>query len=138
MPMRRFEMKKIFCMALVFALMLTACSKWDIEIRNPEENTEEISSESEDSPGTEDRHYITEDMIGVDATGLFRYKVMYYDPFAAMEPDNSQKVEWKNGGVAMIYIYEPYECRYEIFEYRAENVWFDSLPLIRENQPDGR
>lgn len=122
MPMRRFEMKKIFCMALVFALMLTACSKWDIEIRNPEENTEEISSESEAFPGTEDRHYITEDMIGVDATGLFRYKVMYYDPFAAMEPDNSQKVEWKNGGVAMIYIYEPYECRYEIFEYRAENI----------------
>ena len=38
-------MKKLICLVLIFALMLTACSKWEIEIVDPEESSETSSEE---------------------------------------------------------------------------------------------
>ncbi|MBQ2899973.1 MAG: membrane lipoprotein lipid attachment site-containing protein, partial [Oscillospiraceae bacterium] len=37
-------MKKLICLVLIFALMLTACSKWEIEIVDP---TKPVEGESE-------------------------------------------------------------------------------------------
>ena len=122
---------RIFAALLALLLMLGGCSNWEVEIRNPEDETSGLSSEGgekedlpteEEKPDTEGDYYlITEDMIGIDATGLLRYKVMYYSPFEGMNPDDSNAIEWKDG-VARIYIYEPYQCEYEVFEYRAENI----------------
>ena len=44
-------MKKIICLVLVFTMMLTACSKWKVEIVDPtkpiENNSELVVSEEE-------------------------------------------------------------------------------------------
>lgn len=126
------SMKKYILMAAVLAAVLTvltACSKWDIEIRNPEDDSESISSE--DSLSTEGSSgFITEDMTGIDATGLLRYKIMYYNPFEGMEPDGSEEVEWSDD-TAKIFIYESYQCKYEVFEYRAENITATVNQLVK-------
>ena len=53
-------MKKIICLVLVFTMMLTACSKWNVEIVDPTkpiENNEELSSEAENIPDTSGDDY---------------------------------------------------------------------------------
>ena len=122
-------MKKIICLALILTMMLTACSKWNIKIVDPTEKPSEnladlISGESDIDKENEETipvYPITEDMLSIDATGLLRYKILYYDPFENAEPDfSSEEVFWVNE-YPMIYIYEPYQCKYEVFEYRAED-----------------
>ena len=38
-------MKKLICLMLIFTMMLTACSKWNVEIVDPEESSETSSEE---------------------------------------------------------------------------------------------
>lgn len=122
-------MKKIICLVLIFTMMLTACSKWNVEIVDPTEKPSEsladlISGESDINKKDEETipvYPITEDMLSIDATGLLRYKILYYDPFENAEPDfSSEEVFWVNK-YPMIYIYEPYQCKYEVFEYKVED-----------------
>ena len=75
-------MKKLICLALVFTMLLSGCSEWNVEIVDPTEKPSEnlvdlLPEPSED----EELIYITEDMLSIDATGLLRYKILYYDPF---------------------------------------------------------
>ena len=125
-------MKKIICLALVFTMLLSGCSEWNVEIVDPTEKPSEnlvdlLPEPSED----EELIYITEDMLSIDATGLLRYKILYYDPFENLEPDDSEPVWWVNN-YPMIYIYEPYQCKYEVFEYRAENSKATLNQLVNE------
>lgn len=46
-------MKKLICLVLVFTVLLTACSGWEVEIRNPEEENEKTSSESKEEISSE-------------------------------------------------------------------------------------
>ena len=127
-------MKKLICLVLIFTLMLTACSKWEIEIVDPEESGENLSDILSEPPAEEEfieLPYITDDMLSIDATGLLRYKILYYNPFENAEPDDSEPVYWSNG-YPMIYIYEPYQCKYEVFEYRAENAEATLNQLVSE------
>ena len=133
-------MKKIICLMLVFTMMLTACSKWNIEIVDPTEKPSEslanlISGESDVDKENEDTipvYPITEDMLSIDATGLLRYKILYYDPFENAVPDfSSEEVFWVNK-YPMIYIYEPYQCKYEVFEYKVENSKATLNQLVNE------
>jgi hypothetical protein len=86
-------------------MMLTACSKWNVEIVDPTEKPSEsladlISGESDINKEDEETipvYPITEDMLSIDATGLLRYKILYYDPFENAEPDfSSEEVFWVN------------------------------------------
>ena len=117
-------MKKIICFLLIFTMMLTACSKRNVEIVDPTENPSEnladlISGEQEENDEVIPVYPPTEDMLSIDATGLLRYKILYYNPFENSEPDDSEEVFWVNK-YPMIYIYEPYQCKYEVFEYKVE------------------
>ena len=130
-------MKKcIYIMLIISLLWIFSSCGWDIEIRNPEDNPPEniadlISGESDEDEETIDI-YVTEDMLSIDATGLLRYKILYYDPFENAEPDSdSEKVFWVNK-YPMIYIYEPYQCKYEVFEYKVENSEATLNQLINE------
>ena len=125
-------MKKLICLALVLIMLLSGCSEWNVEIVDPTEKPSEnlvdlLPEPSED----EELIYITEDMLSIDATGLLRYKILYYDPFENLEPDDSEPVWWVNN-YPMIYIYEPYQCKYEVFEYRAENSKATLNQLVNE------
>ncbi|MBQ8787963.1 MAG: hypothetical protein IJZ58_00390, partial [Oscillospiraceae bacterium] len=118
-------MKKIICFLLIFTMMLTACSKWNVEIVDPTENPSEnladlIPGEQEENDEVIPVYPPTEDMLSIDATGLLRYKILYYNPFENSEPDDSEEVFWVNK-YPMIYIYEPYQCKYEVFEYKVED-----------------
>ena len=118
-------MKKIICILLIFTMMLTACSKWNVEIVDPTENPSEnladlIPGEQEENDEVIPVYPPTEDMLSIDATGLLRYKILYYNPFENSEPDDSEEVFWVNK-YPMIYIYEPYQCKYEVFEYKVED-----------------
>lgn len=120
-------------------MLISGCSKWNIEIREPDNNPTEsladlISGESDIDKEDEETipvYPITEDMLSIDATGLLRYKILYYDPFENCEPDDSERVYWVNK-YPMIYIYEPYQCKYEVFEYRAENSVATLNQLVNE------
>ncbi len=131
-------MKKLICLVLIFTMMLTACSKWNVEIKNPKEPSESladlISGESEIDKENQETIPIyppTEDMLSIDATGLLRYKILYYDPFENANPDDSEPVEWVNN-YPMIYIYEPYQCKYEVFEYKVEDSKATLNQLVNE------
>ena len=132
-------MKKIICLVLIFTMMLTACSKWNVEIVDPTEKPSEsladiISGESDIDKEDEETipvYPITEDMLSIDATGLLRYKILYYDPFENAEPDDSEEVFWVNK-YPMIYIYEPYQCKYEVFEYKVEDSKATLNQLVNE------
>ena len=132
-------MKKIICLVLIFTMMLTACSKWNVEIVDPTERPSEsladiISGESDIDKEDEETipvYPITEDMLSIDATGLLRYKILYYDPFENAEPDDSEEVFWVNK-YPMIYIYEPYQCKYEVFEYKVEDSKATLNQLVNE------
>ncbi|MBQ6877793.1 MAG: hypothetical protein IJO22_05270 [Oscillospiraceae bacterium] len=128
-------MKKIICLMLVLTMMLTACSKWNVEIVDPTEPSESIadliSGEQEETEEVIPVYPPTEDMLSIDATGLLRYKILYYNPFENSKPDSSERVEWAND-YPMIYIYEPYQCKYEVFEYRAENAEATLNQLVNE------
>ena len=132
-------MKKIIGLVLVFTMMLTACSKWNVEIVDPTERPSEsladiISGESDIDKENEETipvYPITEDMLSIDATGLLRYKILYYDPFENAEPDDSEEVFWVNK-YPMIYIYEPYQCKYEVFEYKVEDSKATLNQLVNE------
>ena len=110
--------------ALVLTAFCTSCAKWEVEIvdptGNPSESLADLISGEQEETGETIPLYPTEDMLSIDATGLLRYKVLYYDPFESSKPDGSEQVVWVNK-YPMIYIYEPYQCKYEVFEYRAEN-----------------
>ena len=63
-------MKKLICLVLIFVLMLTACSKWEIEIKEPDnseipENTENVSENILEETGFTKEEY-------AKATGLIR------------------------------------------------------------------
>ena len=129
-------MKKLICIVLIFIMMLTACSKWEVEIRNPEDNPTENLADLIPGEITENEEtidiYVTEDMLSIDATGLLRYKILYYDPFENLEQDiTSKEVVWVNK-YPMIYIYEPYQCKYEVFEYKVENSKATLNQLVNE------
>ena len=133
-------MKKIICLVLIFTMMLTACSKWNVEIVDPTEKPSEsladiISGESDIDKEDEETipvYPITEDMLSIDATGLLRYKILYYDPFENAEPDfSSEDVFWVSK-YPMIYIYEPYQCKYEVFEYKVEDSKATLNQLVNE------
>lgn len=132
-------MKKIICLVLIFTMMFTACSKWNVEIVDPTEKPSEsvadiISGEYDIDIEDEETipvYPITEDMLSIDATGLLRYKILYYDPFENAEPDDSEEVFWVNK-FPMIYIYEPYQCKYEVFEYKVEDSKATLNQLVNE------
>ena len=59
-------MKKLICLVLIFVLMLTACSKWEIEIVDPEERGENLSDILSEPPAEEEfieLPYVTDDML---------------------------------------------------------------------------
>ena len=74
-------MKKIICLVLIFTMMLTACSEWNVEIVDPTDKPSEsvadiISGEYDIDKEDEETipvYPITEDMLSIDATGLLRY-----------------------------------------------------------------
>ncbi|MBR3611323.1 MAG: membrane lipoprotein lipid attachment site-containing protein [Oscillospiraceae bacterium] len=121
-------MKKIFCVLLAL-LMLSSCG-WEVSLRNPKEEQQDSESSSslaeliEEDPVDEEFIEIpikTPDMESLDSTGLLRFKAHYYNPFESMEPDDSAKVEWGKN-YPRIYIYDSLQCKYEVFEYRIEEV----------------
>ena len=65
-------MKKIICLVLIFTMILTACSKWNVEIVDPTEKPSEsladiISGESDIDKEDEEKAATTID----DLLGLF-------------------------------------------------------------------
>ena len=58
-------MKKIICLALVFAMLFSGCSKWNVEIVDPTkpvENEQELSvSEEENTDDSQDNTEIPEE-----------------------------------------------------------------------------
>ena len=118
--------KTIFTSIIAFILVifLVSCGGWTVEIKEPEEFSASLESESDTNvPENSETELpaLGADRTSIDATGLYRYKVLYYNPFENIEADDSPEVEWAYG-VPVIFIYEPNSCKYEAFEYRIEGV----------------
>ena len=105
-------------------IFLVSCGGWTVEIKAPKEFSASLESESDtDVPENSETELpaLGADRTSINATGLYRYKVLYYNPFENIEADDSPEVEWAYG-VPVIFIYEPNSCKYEAFEYRVEGV----------------
>lgn len=130
-------MKKIIAFCLVIMLLFSSCG-WQVAIKKPDEevpgSSESLSQLIEEDPVDEEfieMPQLTGDMTSLDATGLMRYKVLYYNPFEGMEEDDSPVIEWGKS-YPRIYIFDSHQQEYEVFEYRAEEISATLYQLIAE------
>ena len=133
-------MKKVIFIVLIFTMLLTSCSKLNIENVDSSQPSSEITSDliseesdvNEESEDTSSVYPATEDMHSIDVAGLLRYNTLYYDPFENAKSDfSSDAVVWKDR-YPMICVYEPYQCKYEVFEYQVENSKATLNQLVNE------
>lgn len=133
-------MKKIIFIVLIFTMLLASCSKLNIENVDSSQPSLEITSdivseESDVNEGNEDtssEYPATEDMHSIDVAGLLRYNTLYYDPFENAKADfSSDAVVWKDR-YPMICVYDPYQSKYEVFEYQVENSKATLNQLVNE------
>lgn len=83
-------MKKIICILIVFATVLSGCSRWSVEIRNPEEQTGNCSSEV--SSGTEK----PEEIFYPSAGAYMEYGFEYIRGKAEWNGDNTLTFQHEN------------------------------------------
>lgn len=83
-------MKKFICILIVFATVLSGCSRWSVEIRNPEEQTGNCSSEV--SSGTEK----PEEIFYPSAGAYMEYGFEYIRGKAEWNGDNTLTFQHKN------------------------------------------
>ncbi len=105
-------MKKLICLVLVFTMMLTACSKWSVEIVEPRETIEreaEITSDSEE---------ISEELTPQQERAdkyIFEYEFRY----------NEWMEELEKRGISVLF---------EDRKYIGDEIWEAKLVFEKENK----
>ena len=81
-------MKKIICILLIFTMMLTACSKWNVEIVDPTKPTES-ENEEETPSATEEK----KEEYYPAAGAYLEYGMEFINGKAEWNSDNTQVAE---------------------------------------------
>ena len=88
-------MKKLICLVLIFTMMLTACSKWEVEIVDPTkpvENEQEIVVPEDENKEAE----LSEEKFFPAAGAYFKYGLEYIRGRAVWNEDNTLTFQHEN------------------------------------------
>ncbi len=108
-------MKKIICLVLIFTMMLTACSKWNLEIVDPTKPTES-ENEEETPSATEEK----KEEYYPAAGAYLEYGLEFINGKAEWNSDNTLTFQHEN----------------TIKTISAENELLETVTLPRENLPE--
>ena len=108
-------MKKIICLVLIFTMMLTACSKWNVEIVDPTKPTES-ENEEETPSATEEK----KEEYYPAAGAYLEYGMEFINGKAEWNSDNTLTFQHEN----------------TIKTISAENELLETVTLPKENLPE--